>query len=116
MERGRSVLKSRLPQIAAEVLVRSEIAAEAAARLVEAKAKARVPVGGGEVHLRDRIHIENGDEPGEVYVVMGDREAFYGHIVEYGSVHAAPHPFAIPAAAEAVGEINTLGRAAFRDL
>jgi HK97 gp10 family phage protein len=109
------MLQSRLSQIAAEIPVAADAVIEANAELLKVKAKERVPVGPGEVHLRDHIHTERGDSPGEWYVVAGDGEVFYGHIVEHGSVHSAPHPFLIPAAEEVRAEIQA-SRGLFRRL
>jgi HK97 gp10 family phage protein len=46
-------------------------------------AKALAPWDPGTVHLKDRIHIERHLEG--FYIVGGDKEAWYGHIVEYGT-------------------------------
>jgi HK97 gp10 family phage protein len=106
-------LKSRLPEIIGELSALADEIGRAAAELIMEDAKARVPVGDREPHLRDRIHIEH-DEAVGWYVVAGDREAFYGHIVEHGSVNAAPQPFLVPAVEGNRGKIEELGRAAIR--
>lgn len=84
------------------------VAREGAA-MVESGAKERVSVRTGK--LRDAIHIER-KAAGEYDVVAGDSEAFYGHIVEHGSVHTPPRPFLVPAGEEAKREIRA--RAATR--
>ena len=106
--------KSRLPKVAAELALRADLSAKASAELVAAKAKDRVPVETG--RLRDAIHVAEGDTPGEQYVVAGDSTAFYGHIVEHGSVNAPPHPFLIPAAEESRTEIQGIVRETGRGL
>jgi len=106
--------KSRIPQIAAELNLRTEaLLAAAAAQIVEG-AKERVPVGKNPPHLRDAIHVERG-ESGEYLVVAGDKGVFYGHIVEHGSVNAPPHPFLVPAAEDVRARVDKLGRQAFRN-
>jgi HK97 gp10 family phage protein len=84
---------NRLPEIIARLQPEVDRAVQEAARSVVADAKARVPVDTG--RLRDAIHIEV-DVDG-VYVIAGDRKAWYGHIVEHGSVKQPPHPFLVPA-------------------
>lgn len=87
------MLKSRLPQIALELEPRVTAAMKAGAEAVESEAKARVPVGSGD--LRDAIHTEvDGDD---VYVLAGDDSVFYGHFVEFGTVLTPARPFLVPA-------------------
>jgi HK97 gp10 family phage protein len=107
------VLRSRLPRIAAELPLKADAVTEVAAGLIADRAKDRVPVASGK--LRDAIHTERVGN-GEHAVVAGNTEAFYGHIVEYGSVNVPPHPFLIPAAEESRKEIEALAVAAGRTL
>lgn len=110
------VLKSRLPAIAVEAHVRVNAAVGQAADVIAEKAKARVPVRTG--LLRSRIHAaEVPDEPSPYvkeqpdegwYVVGGDSDAWYGHFVELGTVHAPPHPFLVPAAEASKKELAAL--------
>lgn len=86
------MLRSRLPEIAVEIRLVVEDAIEAGAETVAEEAKARVPVNTG--RLRDAIHTDR--EPGGVYVVAGDDEAWYGHLVEHGTVRTPPRPFLVP--------------------
>lgn len=104
--------KSRIPRITIELEGHLEAAVKAAAALVAARARDRVPVNTG--RLRDAIHVEEGAS--EATVVAGDTEAFYGHIVEHGGAHTPPHPFMVPAAEESRGEIAELGKRALRGL
>lgn len=106
------MLKSRLPLIAAELKARIEASIQTGAMLVEQKAKARVPVDDGD--LRDAIHVDKGG--GGFYVVAGNEQVFYGHLVERGTTHSAPQPFLVPALEESRGDIVALASAALKGL
>lgn len=110
------MFRSRLSKAAAELKLIESRAAKAAAEIVAAKARELVPVGPGEIHLRDRIHVEEADDGDGWFVVAGDNEAWYGHIVEHGGAHSAPHPFLVPAGEQSRGEIAALMAAAGRAL
>lgn len=103
--------RSRLPKIAAELRPALDAVAKQAAAQVERGAKSRVPVETG--RLREAIHVEH-EGVGEYAVVAGDSEAFYGHIVEHGSVKMPPRPFLIPAAEEARAEIIATAKSALK--
>lgn len=107
------MLKSRLPQIIAELPLRIDAIARAAAEAVEERAKNRVPVRSGK--LRDAIHTER-QALGEYMVIAGNTEAFYGHIVEHGGAHTPAQPFMVPAAEDVRPEIQTIAAAALRNL
>lgn len=86
-------LKSRIPLIMEnldDTLL--ETVTELAERIATG-AKDRVPVETGA--LRDAIHVVVEDD--SVAVVAGDSDAFYGHMVENGTVKAPAHPFLVPA-------------------
>jgi len=88
-------LKSRFPQIAAELPIMADTLAREAAGKVEMMAKERVRVRSGD--LRDAIHVER-RKLGTYEVVAGDGgDVFYGHMVENGTTHSPPFPFLIPA-------------------
>lgn len=88
-------LKSRIPQIQVALSRIPDVANKDIAESIAEEARERVPTRTGA--LRDAIHVEfKGDN--DWSVVAGDTDAFYGHIVEYGSTHTAPHPFLTPAA------------------
>ena len=73
---------------------------------VERDAKSRVPVATGK--LRDAIHMDDEQDEG-TYVIGGDTEAWYGHLVEYGTVRTSPRPFLVPALEENRAEIVGCG-------
>jgi HK97 gp10 family phage protein len=107
------MLQSRLPEIARELGSAIKEAELAGAELVVEAAKARVPVETG--RLRDAIHIEHKERGNGIYVVAGDREAFYGLFVEHGSARGVPpHPFLVPALEENRGRIQDLVGEAIR--
>jgi HK97 gp10 family phage protein len=88
------VFKSRFDEIRRELPDRVDGAVKAAAGLIADGALERVPVDTGD--LQRAIHVERQAER-EYLVVAGDRSAFYGHMVEFGTSHSAPRPFLIPA-------------------
>jgi HK97 gp10 family phage protein len=104
------MLTSRIPRITVEMLPAVELALKAGAETVAAAARDRVPVETGK--LRDAIHVERDGIGFEVRA--GDTDAFYGHIVEHGSTHTAPHPFLIPALEATRGEVVAEVRAAIK--
>lgn len=106
------MLKSRLPKIAAEMEGRLTAALRAGAELVEAEAKARVPVASGD--LRNSIHVEqDGDD---IRVIAGDDSVFYGHLVEFGTSHTPARPYLIPALESRRGEIEQIASRALKGL
>ena len=106
-------LKSRLPEITRELHTRVSEGTEAGAEIVVAKAKERVPVRSG--RLRDAIHTEFKGS-GDWNVVAGDREVFYGHMIEFGTTRAPAHPFLIPALEESRADIEKAVTIALRSL
>lgn len=106
-------LKSRLPQISRELAVRVSAGTKAGAEIIEAKAKDRVPVRSG--RLREAIHTEfKGD--GDWSVVAGNRDVFYGNMVEHGTTHSPPHPFLVPALEASRAEVQKAVTLALRTL
>lgn len=105
-------LKSRIPQITAELQGKLETVVQSGAESIEAMAKARVPVDEGD--LRDAIHTER--EPEGVYVVAGGEDVFYGHIIENGSVIHPPRPYLVPSAEAARGPIIAAAANVLRNL
>jgi HK97 gp10 family phage protein len=89
-------LKSRIPQIQAELVAKSEGVMKAGAEAVSVGAKMRAPDAPPEGEgLVEAIHVE--DDVEGFYVVAGDDDVFYGHFVENGTVKQPPRPFLIPA-------------------
>lgn len=87
------MLRSRLPEITAEMHARVEAAIEHAAHGIADEAKTRVPVASGK--LRDAIHVDRQSDG--VHVMGGDTDAWYGHLVEHGTARTSPRPFLVPA-------------------
>lgn len=108
-----ATLKSRFPEIAAELRPRVSAAVKAAAEGIEEGAKSRVPVDTGA--LRDAIHTER-RAVAEYAVVAADDEVWYGMLVEHGTTHNPPHPFLVPAAEVGRDAAEGLVRAALRGL
>lgn len=108
-----ATLKSRFPEITAELRPRVSAAVKAAAEGIENGAKERVPVDTGA--LRDAIHVER-QGVAEYAVIAGDSAAWYGMLVEHGTTHNPPHPFLIPAAELGREAAEGLVQAALRGL
>lgn len=105
-------LKSRIPLIMEnldDTLL--ETVTELAERIADG-ARERVPVDTGA--LRDAIHVR-ADEEG-VAVVAGDNVAYYGHIIENGSVKAPAHPFLIPAYEAETPRLGEIAAESFEDI
>jgi HK97 gp10 family phage protein len=107
-------LESRFTEIIAELQPLTREGCKQVCDEVVEGAKARCPVGDEPPHLRDRIHTEAGEKG--YFVVAGDSQVFYGHMVEFGTSHSAAQPFLIPAlesvaaeriAASAVAKVST---------
>lgn len=109
---SRSTLKSRLPEIAAQLDPKVKAATYKGAKLVEAGAQAGVEVRTGA--LRAAIHVE--EVPGGYSVVAGNREVYWGHFLEFGTSHSAAEPFLIPALEGNRDNITRLIGEALRDL
>ena len=112
-----ALTRNRFPHIIHE-LSRSRTsklsgALRAGAEIIEQGAKARVPVDQGD--LRNAIHVEQ-DGPFRVRVVAGDSHAFYGHMVEHGTVRTPPRPFLVPATEAAKGQVLGLVKASLKRL
>jgi HK97 gp10 family phage protein len=105
------MLKSRLPLIAAELNPLVDAAVKTGAEGIASGARARVEVGAPDVHIRDAIHVER-EGLMRYAVVAGDDDAWYGHLLEHGTVHSAPKPFLIPATEDGRDEAVSLVRAA----
>lgn len=106
-------LKSRLPQIASELQARVSAGTKAGAAIIEARAKERVPVRSG--RLKDAIHTEFKGS-GDWSVVAGNRDVFYGHLIEFGTTRAPAHPFLVPALESSRAEVEKAITLALRTL
>lgn len=108
--------RSDLPSIAASLPRQVGPAVKAGAELIRFGASVRAPdrhpLGEG---LVAAIHVDRRG-PTSYAVVAGDDEVFYGHMVEHGTTHSAPHPFLIPAQEEAWKDVENLVAMALRDL
>jgi HK97 gp10 family phage protein len=85
--------KSDIPDILRDMYLLQE-AVEVGAEIIAAEARKRVPVDSGA--LRDAIHTTE-VKNFSVEVVAGNKDVFYGHLVEYGGASTPPRPFLIPA-------------------
>jgi HK97 gp10 family phage protein len=102
------MLKSRIPQITIEIVIEVDDAINEGADWVERDAKARVPIATGALH--DAIHKDDRQREG-IYVIGGDDEIWYGHLVENGTVRTSPQPFLVPALEEnRAGIVNGVQR------
>lgn len=105
--------KSRFPQIARELKPKVDLAVRKAAGEIARGAKQRVPVRTGQ--LREAIHVER-TGVAEYRVLGGDHDAWYGHLVEFGTVHSDAKPFLVPAAEAAREPLEHAVREALGDL
>lgn len=99
--------------VAAQIPARLDAAARAVAEATAERARNRVPVDSG--RLKDAIHVER-EGLGEYAVIAGDRDAWYGHFVEFGTVRTAARPFLAPAVEETRPTIQAIGIASLKDL
>jgi HK97 gp10 family phage protein len=106
------MLKSRIPQIIVEIDIRIAEVIDRGTDQVERHAKERVPRKTSKLH--DAIHKD--EQKDGTYVVGGDDEAWYGHLVEYGTVRTTPKPFLVPALEENRADIISDGQRALRRL
>lgn len=109
-------LEDRFPEIIAELRPKVGAAVAEGARVVQENAAIRVPDAPPLAQgLIASIHIER-KGVAEYAVVAGERDAFYGAFVEFGTSHNAPHPFLVPALEESAESIEALVTAALRGL
>lgn len=104
--------KSRIPQFTAALAPRVDDLVEDVAEVIAMGARRRVAVDTGE--LLSKIHVRRSGM-GEFMVVAGDRETFYGHLVENGTTHSPAQPFMVPAAEDARSVVPKMGRVALRN-
>jgi HK97 gp10 family phage protein len=95
--------QSRIPEIIAALDPAMLKAAHDGAELIAQAAKERVPVVTG--RLQRAIHVEKIEDGAAV--IAGDKEAFYGNMVEHGgAINRPPRPFLIPALEEKRDEVE----------
>lgn len=93
--------RTRLPEYIATLNPRLGATLRQGAEMVADRARSRVHVDSGD--LRDAIHVESEPEDEfdlSYYVVAGSREAYYGHMEEFGTSDTPAHPFLVPALEE----------------
>jgi HK97 gp10 family phage protein len=107
-------VRSELGRIAKEIEPQVREATHRGALAIAATAKELVPVETGA--LRRAIHVRfQGDA--DWLVVAGNHDAFYGHIVEYGSARGvSARPFLVPAGEVHRETLRALVVEALRDL
>lgn len=111
------ILRSRIPQIIAEMEPKTGLAVGAGARLIRDAAKENL-VEDGTIrtgNLRDSIHVTRRGTTARV--IAGNKDVFYGHLVERGTATGSPaQPFMVPAAEEMKDEVVELIAATLRTL
>lgn len=108
-----ATLRSRLPQVAAELRPRVSAAIKEGAEEIAEEARERVPVRTGA--LRDAIHVRRSG-PAQYDVVAGDGDSFYGHFLEFGTERLEERPFLEPAADMHEDDIADVVSAVLRSL
>ena len=93
-------LKSRLPQVAAELRPRVGKAVKEAAEVIAEDARSRVAIGPPPVHIFDAITVQRREAAGYAVAVpaRSEKGVAYPFVVEFGGRTQDPHPFLIPAA------------------
>lgn len=95
---SRAIWRSDFDTIAAFAEPRVEAAVMRSADRIKDTARTLVPVGPPTTHIRNTIRVRARRGTGiSREVVAGSRQAFYGHIIEWGAVHVAARPFMVPA-------------------
>jgi len=108
------VKRNRLPEIIATLDDELDDMANDLVKAVANEARLRVPFETGA--LQRAIHVERNGE-GSYSVIAGDDDAWYGHIVEFGSVQSGPgQPFLLPALEHQRLRVGELARRALKDL
>lgn len=110
--------KNEFPRIIARLTPQVDAAVGMGAGLIANEAGRRAPVGDPDVHLSESIKAKR-TGLAEWRVVVGGRgkgEVFYGHMVEFGTVHSSAQPFLVPAVEDKKVEVLGLVNAALRRL
>ncbi len=120
-------LKSRLPQVAAELRPRVGAAVKSAAEVIAEDARSRVPIGPEPVHIYDTIEVIREEAAAYSVAVLAEspQHVHYPWVVEFGGAATeagkqgggqAPHPFLVPAAEANTDNAVYLVTAALRGL
>lgn len=111
------VYKSRFDTIVRRLPDTVDDGVEQGAQVIAKSAQARVNVLYR--RLQPDIHVEKVGR-GEYAVVAGGadqpHDAFWGHFLEFGTVHSRPFPFLIPAVEASEDVVEHLVAGALRDL
>lgn len=91
---------SRIPKVLRDSRVRTTVAVAATTQSLKQDMVARVAVDEGT--LRDSIEEEKVSDH-ESRVNIGNAEAFYPHLVEFGTTKTPARPFIIPAVERGMG-------------
>lgn len=110
---------SRLPRIAAELAPVVDAALRHGADLIANDAEVRLQPHKLSGELEREVHVDDRKRAG-IYVMAGDPKdpsfAFYGSMLEFGTSHAAAHPFLVPALEAHRGDVISLAAAAIQGL
>ena len=99
-------LKSRIPQIQAELVARMAKVVDETADVIVEEAKMRVPK---DTHnLENSIHSEPAG-PMSRHVIAGNEEVDYGLYVEFGTGNRPATPYFVPAVEDARGKVQGIG-------
>lgn len=114
----RVTLASRLPEIAAELRPRVSAAVKSGAEAIAEDARMRVHFGEEDPHLRESITVRRYQAAGYLVLVeaQDDDGLYYGWFVEFGTAHAPPYPFLLPAAEGQLDHVEDLISASLRGL
>ena len=108
-------LVNRFPQIILELEPKTSLALGEGADSIAEAAKARVPVATGA--LRDAIHVEfEGGGDWAVVAGGGEKNVYYGHMVEFGTRHSPARPYLIPATEARRDYVASLAKTALESL
>lgn len=118
MMAAKVTLRSRLPQVAAELQPRVGHAVKEAAEVIAEDARSRVNIGPPPEHIYDAITVVRQEAAAYAVEVpaYSDKHIAYPFVVEFGGETQQPHPFLIPAAEANTDNAVYLVTAALRGL
>jgi HK97 gp10 family phage protein len=110
---------SRIPKFVAELPTTLDAALVEGAHLIADDAEERLRPHHLSGELERELHVDDTHREG-IYVLAGDPSdpafAFYGHMLEFGTSHAPPYPFMVPAFEANRDAVVSLATAAVRGL